>query len=204
MPRRPCQLRSSPPISKKVNLVAIRSATSTQQSILAPSPTSRPTPPTAFGNSRATVMPLVLRPSDPPPLSRILVHTTPISLPSTDPLLTIYNLLDTGTTLVYLPDAIVRAYYGSVRGSGYNYAEGGYTYPCSATLPSLTIGIGTYRAVIPGSYITYAPVNSISKDSSCYSLCSRLLRDADTPHSMLRRHPVQQWSRDCRPWGHLP
>ncbi|KAI4276329.1 MAG: hypothetical protein L6R38_005696 [Xanthoria sp. 2 TBL-2021] len=69
---------------------------------------------------------------------------------------------DTGTTLVYLPDAIVRAYYGSVRGSGYNYAEGGYTYPCSANLPSLTIGIGTYRAVIPSSYITYAPVNSIT------------------------------------------
>ncbi|KAI4228151.1 MAG: hypothetical protein L6R36_001865 [Xanthoria steineri] len=69
---------------------------------------------------------------------------------------------DTGSTLVYLPDAIVRAYYGSVRGSGYNYAQGGYTYPCSANLPSFTVGIGTYRAVIPGSYITYLTLDSIT------------------------------------------
>lgn len=100
---------------------------------------------------------------------RLLVHTTTISLPSTAPLLTQGDLPDTGSTLVYLPDAIVRAYYGSVRGSGYNYAQGGYTYPCSANLPSFTVGIGTYRAVIPGSYITYLTLDSISKDLYLYS-----------------------------------
>ncbi|KAI4271168.1 MAG: hypothetical protein LQ337_006203 [Flavoplaca oasis] len=67
---------------------------------------------------------------------------------------------DTGTTLLFLPDTIVRAYYRSVRDSGYNYALGGYTYPCSVTLPSLTLGIGSYKAVIPGSYVTFQPVDS--------------------------------------------
>ncbi|KAL8883664.1 MAG: hypothetical protein Q9215_008104 [Flavoplaca cf. flavocitrina] len=57
-------------------------------------------------------------------------------------------------------ETIVRAYYRSVRDAGYNYALGGYTYPCSVTLPSLTLGIGSYKAVIPGSYITFQPVDS--------------------------------------------
>ncbi|KAL8999436.1 MAG: hypothetical protein Q9169_001750 [Polycauliona sp. 2 TL-2023] len=73
-------------------------------------------------------------------------------------------VVDTGSSLNYLPDRIVRAYYRSVNGSGYNYDEGGYTYPCSAILPSFTVGIGTYQAVIPGSYITYARVNN----STCF------------------------------------
>ncbi|KAL8645770.1 MAG: hypothetical protein Q9226_007149 [Calogaya cf. arnoldii] len=66
-------------------------------------------------------------------------------------------IVDTGTSVALLPDAILRAYYRSVRGASYNFAEGGYTYPCSVKLPSFTIGIGSYKAVIPGSYITYAP-----------------------------------------------
>ncbi|KAL8719088.1 MAG: hypothetical protein Q9225_003866 [Loekoesia sp. 1 TL-2023] len=74
--------------------------------------------------------------------------------------LSIDSIADTGTTLLYLPSSVVSAYYGKVSGASYNSAQGGYTYPCSATLPSLTIGIGSYRAVVPGSYITYAPVSS--------------------------------------------
>ncbi|KAL8775619.1 MAG: hypothetical protein Q9209_000115 [Squamulea sp. 1 TL-2023] len=68
-------------------------------------------------------------------------------------------IADTGTSLVYLPDAIVKAYYANIRGAGYDSAQGGYTYPCSATLPSFTLGMGSYKAVIPASYITYVPVN---------------------------------------------
>ncbi|KAL8859595.1 MAG: hypothetical protein Q9178_003994 [Gyalolechia marmorata] len=64
-------------------------------------------------------------------------------------------IADTGTSLVYLSDAIVKAYYANVPNAHYNRTEGGYVYPCSATLPSFTLGIGSYKAVIPGSYITY-------------------------------------------------
>ena len=72
-------------------------------------------------------------------------------------------IADTGTSLLYLPTAVVSAYYAQVTGASYNTAQGGYTFPCSATLPSITIGIGSYRAVVPGSYIIYAPVSGSSE-----------------------------------------
>ena len=73
------------------------------------------------------------------------------------------SIADTGTTLLYLPSTVVSAYYAKVPGASYNSGQGGYTFPCSATLPSITLGIGSYRAVVPGSYIVYAPVSSTSK-----------------------------------------
>lgn len=71
-------------------------------------------------------------------------------------------IADTGTTLLYLPSAAVTAYYAKVSGSSYSSSQGGYVFPCSATLPSITLGIGSYKAVVPGSYINYAPVSSTS------------------------------------------
>ena len=68
-------------------------------------------------------------------------------------------IADTGTTLLYLPTAVVTAYYNGVNGAKYDSSQGGYTFPCSTTLPSITLGIGSYKAVVPGSYITYAPVS---------------------------------------------
>ena len=73
-------------------------------------------------------------------------------------------IADTGTTLLYLPSAAVSAYYAKVSGSSYDSTQGGYTFPCSATLPSITLGIGSYKAVVPGSYINYAPASGSSKD----------------------------------------
>ena len=68
-------------------------------------------------------------------------------------------IADTGTTLLYLPTTVVSAYYARVSGASYDSTQGGYTFPCSATLPSITLGIGSYRAVVPGSYIVYAPTS---------------------------------------------
>ena len=69
-------------------------------------------------------------------------------------------IADTGTTLLYLPTTVVSAYYAKVSGATYSASQGGYIFPCTSTLPSITLGIGTYRAVTPGSYINYAPVSS--------------------------------------------
>jgi len=82
-------------------------------------------------------------------------------------------IADTGTTLLYLPTAIVSAYYAKVSGASYSSSQGGYTYPCSATLPSITLGIGSYRAVVPGSYINYAPASGSCKSPSLGILLDR-------------------------------
>lgn len=66
---------------------------------------------------------------------------------------------DTGTTLLYLPDAVVQDYYGAVPSASYSSSQGGYTYPCGTSLPSMSFSIGTYWAVIPGSFINYAPTD---------------------------------------------
>ena len=62
-----------------------------------------------------------------------------------------------------MDDSIVDAYYAKVPGASYDSSQGGYTYACSTTLPSFTVGIGNYKAVIPGSYMNYAPASGNSK-----------------------------------------
>ena len=79
---------------------------------------------------------------------------------------TIDAIADTGTTLLLLPDDIVSAYYAQVSGAQNSQADGGYVFDCSSTLPSITLGIGGYMAVVPGDYINYAPVSAGS--SSCF------------------------------------
>lgn len=78
--------------------------------------------------------------------------------------LSIDAIADTGTTLLLLPASVVKAYYAKVSGATYSSSQGGYIFPCSATLPSFTFGAGTYRGVIPGTYMNYAPVSS----TQCY------------------------------------
>ncbi|KAL8786038.1 MAG: hypothetical protein Q9213_003021 [Squamulea squamosa] len=75
----------------------------------------------------------------------------------------IEGIADTGTTLLYLPDAIVGDYYASVNGANNDAQQGGYVYPCNADLPDISFKIGSYTAVVPGSYVTYAPVDDSGK-----------------------------------------
>lgn len=70
------------------------------------------------------------------------------------------SIADTGTTLLYLPSNVVTAYYKQVSGASYNSAQGGYTYPCGATLPDFNVAIGGKTFVVPGTDLNYAPINS--------------------------------------------
>jgi hypothetical protein len=70
----------------------------------------------------------------------------------------ISGIADTGTTLLYLPTSIVTAYYAKVSGSSNSRTYGGYVFPCSATLPTFTFGVGSLRIVIPAAYMNYGPV----------------------------------------------
>jgi len=74
--------------------------------------------------------------------------------------LSIDAIADTGTTLFYLPAQAVNAYYAQVKGATNSAAQGGWVFPCSATLPSFTAVIGGFRATVPGSFINYAPVTT--------------------------------------------
>lgn len=68
-------------------------------------------------------------------------------------------IADTGTTLMYLPQNIVAAYWAK-NGGTYSYYYGGYVFPCSTTLTSFTVGIGSYMAIVPGSYLNYGQYTS--------------------------------------------
>ena len=73
---------------------------------------------------------------------------------------------DTGTTLLLLPDSVVRDYYKNVKGAQNNPQAGGYAFNCNTELPDFTVVIGNYKAVVPGKYINYAPLNEGS--STCF------------------------------------
>ncbi|KAF2492385.1 Asp-domain-containing protein [Lophium mytilinum] len=75
-------------------------------------------------------------------------------------------IADTGTTLLYIPLAAVKAYYKEVSGAKLDSTQGGYTFPCSATLPDWTAIIGGTKHTIPGKYINYAPISDGS--STCF------------------------------------
>ena len=68
-------------------------------------------------------------------------------------------IADTGTTLLLIDDDIVSDYYSAVPGAQYDPQQGGYTYPCSTSLPDISFIIGSYKATVPGSYVNYAPID---------------------------------------------
>jgi hypothetical protein len=79
-------------------------------------------------------------------------------------------IADTGTTLLLLPAAIAQAYYAQVAGAANNSTVGGYVYPCTAALPDFTVQIGTYKAIVPGELIKFAPVDTddFATATQCY------------------------------------
>lgn len=73
-------------------------------------------------------------------------------------------VVDTGTTLILIPDELVDEYYSEVRGARFAASWGGFVFPCASTLPDWYFGIGTYRGRVPGEYVRYNQVN----DTHCF------------------------------------
>ena len=69
-------------------------------------------------------------------------------------------IADTGTTLLFLPQAVVQAYYAGVAGGYYEASVQAYIFPCSSKLPTFTFGLGSYRGVVPGTYMNYGQLTS--------------------------------------------
>lgn len=66
-------------------------------------------------------------------------------------------IADTGTSLLIVDDAVVTAYYNQVAGAQNSASAGGVVFPCTSTLPSLSLAIGdSYMAVIDGSLMNFS------------------------------------------------
>lgn len=87
-------------------------------------------------------------------------------IPTSARLAILTNLTDTGTTLIMIDQSIAEDYYSQVPLAFNNFFYGGWTFPCSAELPSFTVTINGYDAVVPGEHIKYAPVTDGS--STCF------------------------------------
>jgi hypothetical protein len=61
-------------------------------------------------------------------------------------------------------DSQVSDYYAAVSGAQLDNTQGGYTFPCSASLPTLSFKIGpTDYATIPATYLNFGPTSPGSK-----------------------------------------
>lgn len=78
----------------------------------------------------------------------------------------ITGIADTGTTLLLVDDSVLEDYYAEVPGAVNNELIGGYVFPCDTELPSFTVKINDYDAVIPGEHINYVPVDQTGV--TCY------------------------------------
>lgn len=94
------------------------------------------------------------------PLWEISVSGYRIGSNETNYVSRVWNAIaDTGTTLLLAPIDIVNAYYKQVNGSTMNSDYGMMMVPCNSALPDFVFGLGTYRGVIPGSYMNYGRIN---------------------------------------------
>ncbi|KAF5663512.1 hypothetical protein FHETE_7459 [Fusarium heterosporum] len=73
-------------------------------------------------------------------------------------------IVDTGTTLLLLPDYLVKFYYKKVKGAYIHKDYDVWVFPCEAKLPSFYFGFGSYRGKVPGNYMNYGRLTT----SLCY------------------------------------
>ena len=73
-------------------------------------------------------------------------------------------LTDSGTNVCLMPQSIVLKYYSYVHGA-YQQSDGSWAFPCSATLPTFTFGVGSLRLVINSSHMIFA---GLADGVNCY------------------------------------
>ena len=85
----------------------------------------------------------------------------------------IRSIVDTGTTLLLMPQPVLDGYYGAVKDAKNDSSAGGYVFACDAALPDFSIGFKAdggdeFTAIISGKYMNYGPVNPSDKSSQCF------------------------------------
>jgi hypothetical protein len=71
-------------------------------------------------------------------------------------------IVDTGTSFMVMQPAIVQAYYGQVKSAKNDTTIGGYVFSCQEQLPDFILHIGAHKAIVPGDFIKYAPIDTDS------------------------------------------
>lgn len=74
-----------------------------------------------------------------------------------------YSIMDTGTSIWYLPETPTKEFYKSFN-SSFDEDQGAYVYPCSITPPEFTVEIGGMEFVVPGEAINFGPVEDGSEN----------------------------------------
>lgn len=69
-------------------------------------------------------------------------------------------IIDTGTSLMLVPDTMVVGYWNAVDGAQLSDQAGGVIFPCDATLPDLQVAIGNNMATVSGDNMNFANVGT--------------------------------------------
>ncbi|KAJ5121647.1 Peptidase aspartic catalytic [Penicillium bovifimosum] len=80
-------------------------------------------------------------------------------------------IADTGTSLMMVSPEVAEAYYQQVDGAIFANNANGYIFPCTSSLPTLSVAIGSaYSATIPGSLMNWSEVgtNTTTGETVCY------------------------------------
>lgn len=64
-------------------------------------------------------------------------------------------IADTGSSLWYLPRSVADAYWAKVPGARFNQMGGGWTFPCTAKLPDMSLIISGKKVTVPGINMHY-------------------------------------------------
>lgn len=75
------------------------------------------------------------------------------------------GIADTGTTLLMLPDSVVKAYYKGVSGAQDSSSLGGYVFPCDSDLPDFAFTVEGTDVVVHGDLINYAQASEDDPDT---------------------------------------
>ena len=75
------------------------------------------------------------------------------------------GIVDTGTTLLLLPENIVKKYYNKVKGAKNDNDLGGYVFPCAAKLSDFYLSFGAYTAKITADLLNNGPGDPSDKSS---------------------------------------
>ena len=78
-------------------------------------------------------------------------------------------IIDTGTSLMLVPNAMVTAYWSTVTGAQSSQQAGGVIFPCNTKLPDLQVAIGdNYMATVSGDTMNFA---NVGQDSTSGQQC---------------------------------